>query len=236
MSNWALIIYCGLITYFTRFSMIALIKKEMFNDRIRQVLSYVPTAIFPAIIFPAIFLDDSGSILIQNNPKIMAALIATLIGIFSRSIIATIFSGLASYWFLIFVVQFVMKKIFIFIFCIFAFGVNSMEKETTFNRELFDKAQADGKIVIVSSWIKYCSSCAGQMKILNKAKKDGKLSDIEFTNIEYFAFDVTNKEIANLFNIQYQTSLLIFKGSKEVFRSIGETTEDLIYEAIKASI
>ena len=104
MSNWVLIIYCGLITYFTRFSMIALIKKEMFNDRIRQVLSYVPSAIFPAIIFPAIFLDNSGSILIDDNPKIMAALIATLIGIFSRSIIATIFSGLASYWFLIFVV------------------------------------------------------------------------------------------------------------------------------------
>ena len=104
MSNWALIIYCGLITYLTRFSMIALIKKEMFNDRIRQVLSYVPSAIFPAIIFPAIFLDSSGLILIENNPKIIAALIATLIGIFSRSIIATIFSGLASYWFLIFVV------------------------------------------------------------------------------------------------------------------------------------
>ena len=104
MSNWALIIYCGLITYLTRFSMIALLKKEMFNDRIREVLSYVPSAIFPAIIFPAIFLDNSGSILIEDNPKIMAALIATLIGIFSRSIIATIFSGLASYWFLIFVV------------------------------------------------------------------------------------------------------------------------------------
>ena len=104
MSNWALIIYCGLITYLTRFSMIALIKKEMFNDRIRQVLSYVPSAIFPAIIFPAIFLNSSGSILIEDNPKILAALIATLIGIFSRSIIATIFSGLASYWFLIFVV------------------------------------------------------------------------------------------------------------------------------------
>ena len=104
MSNWALIIYCGLITYLTRFSMIALIKKEMFNDRIREVLSYVTSAIFPAIIFPAIFLDNSGSILIEDNPKIMAALIATLIGIVSRSIIATIFSGLASYWFLIFVV------------------------------------------------------------------------------------------------------------------------------------
>jgi branched-subunit amino acid transport protein len=84
--------------------MIALIKKEMFNDRIREVLSYVPSAIFPAIIFPAIFLDNAGSFILEDNPKIIVAIIATIIGIISRSIIATIFSGLASYWFIIFVI------------------------------------------------------------------------------------------------------------------------------------
>jgi len=104
MSDWALIIYCGIITYLTRFSMIAILKKEMFNNRIREVLSYVPSAIFPAIIFPAIFLDDLGQFQFENNPKILAAAIAMIIGILSRNIIATIFSGLASYWFLIFVV------------------------------------------------------------------------------------------------------------------------------------
>ena len=104
MSDWFLIIYCGLITYLTRFSMIALLKKEMFNDRIREVLSYVPSAIFPAIIFPAIFLDDLGAFQFEDNPKILAAAIAMIIGILSRNIIATIISGLASYWFLIFVV------------------------------------------------------------------------------------------------------------------------------------
>ena len=104
MSNWLLIIYCGLITFLTRFSMIALLKKEMFNDRIREILSFVPSAIFPAIIFPAIFLDNSGDFQLENNPKIMAAMIAMLIGIISQNIIATIISGLASYWFLIFMV------------------------------------------------------------------------------------------------------------------------------------
>ena len=84
--------------------MIALLKKEMFNDKIREVLSYVPSAIFPAIIFPAIFLDDEGQFQLENNPKILAAAIAMIIGILSRNIVATIFSGLASYWFLIFVV------------------------------------------------------------------------------------------------------------------------------------
>ena len=84
--------------------MIALLKKEMFNDRIRDILSFVPSAIFPAIIFPAIFLDNSGDFQLENNPKIMAAIIAMLIGIISQNIIATIISGLASYWFLIFMV------------------------------------------------------------------------------------------------------------------------------------
>ena len=129
-----------------------------------------------------------------------------------------------------------MKKIIFLLFFFFTSNVYSMEKETTFNKELFDKAQSQGKIVIVSSWIKYCTSCASQMKVLNTAKKNGELSDIKFDNIEYFAFDVTDRDISNFFNVQYQTTLLIFKGNEEVYRSIGETSEKLIYEALKASI
>jgi len=129
-----------------------------------------------------------------------------------------------------------MKKFLIYIFCVFAFSANAMEKETTFNKKLFDEAQSEGKVVVVSAWIKYCTSCAGQMKILNKAKNEGELLDISFDNIEYFSFDVTNKEIANLLNVQYQTTLLIFKDNKEIYRSVGETTKDLISEAIRSSI
>ena len=122
-----------------------------------------------------------------------------------------------------------MKKFYILIFLIFAFNANSMEKKTTFDKKLFDAAQLDGKVVVVSSWTKYCSSCASQMKVLDKAKND-------FDNIEIFSFNITNKEIAKLFDVQYQTTLLIFKDNKEVYRSIGETSKDLIYEAIQSSI
>ena len=122
-----------------------------------------------------------------------------------------------------------MKKFFIFIFCIFAFSVNAGEKKTTFTKELFDKAQSNGNIVVIRSWTKYCSSCASQMKILNKAKN-------EFDNLEYLTFEITKKEIAKLLNVQYQTTLLIFKDNKEIYRSLGETTKALIYEAVKSSI
>ena len=122
-----------------------------------------------------------------------------------------------------------MKKFLVFICFVLAFSTKAIGKETTYSKELFDKAISEGKVVIVSSWIKYCSSCAGQMKVLKKAKND-------FDNMEYFAFDVTNKEIAQFFNVQYQTTLLIFKDNKEVYRSIGETTKELIYEALNSSI
>ena len=67
------------------------------------------------------------------------------------------------------------------------------------------------KVVVISSWIKYCTSCAGQMKIF-RMQKIKVLLDIKFDNIEYFSFDVTKKDISNFFDVQYQTTLIIFKG------------------------
>ena len=119
-----------------------------------------------------------------------------------------------------------MKKIFTILFLIISFSANALEKKTTFDNELFQKAQSEGKVVVVSSWIKYCNSCASQMKVLNKVKND-------FDNIEYFTFEITNREISDFLKVQYQTTLLIFKNNKEVYRSIGETTEKEIYSAIK---
>ena len=122
-----------------------------------------------------------------------------------------------------------MKKIFILIFCLISFQSTALEKKTTFSQEVFNKAQSEGKIVVVSSWIKYCSSCASQMKVLNKAKDD-------FQNIIYLNFDVGNEEISKLLNVQYQTTLLIFKKNKEIYRSVGETSKSKIYRAIEKSI
>ena len=72
-----------------------------------------------------------------------------------------------------------MKRILVlFVFQLFIFNTSvSMEKETTFDKKLFDKAQLEGKVVIVSSWIKYCSSCASQMKVLKKAKNRAKQNE-----------------------------------------------------------
>ena len=121
------------------------------------------------------------------------------------------------------------KKTLILLFILLPLNSFALDKKTTFNEKQFKNAQLEGKVVVVSSWIKYCSSCASQMKVLNKANK-------EFDNVEYFAFDVTNKEISNLFNVEYQSTILIFKDNKEVYRSIGETSKKEIYKVIKKFI
>ena len=83
--------------------MIFLLNKDILNDKAKKILSFVPAAIFPAIIFPPIFLDDLGTVDLENNPKILAAIFSIIVGYLSKNIIATIFVGLLSYWFLIFV-------------------------------------------------------------------------------------------------------------------------------------
>ena len=102
--TWLSIIIAGVLTYLTRMTMIALVSREMLGDKIKAVLEYVPSAVFPAIIFPAIFINDYGLFVEINDPKIFAAIVAVIVGYLSKNIIATISSGLVSYWFLIFVI------------------------------------------------------------------------------------------------------------------------------------
>ena len=122
-----------------------------------------------------------------------------------------------------------MKKLFVLLLIILPFNLAVAEKQTTFDNDIFNKAQSDGKTVVVSSWIKYCTSCASQMKALKDVEKD-------FDNLIYLTFDVTNREIAKQLKIQFQTTLVIYKNNKEVYRSLGELDKDKIYKAINSVI
>ena len=100
--SWLSVIIAGILTYLTRTTMITLVNRNILSDKIIKVLSYVPAAVFPAIIFPAIFFNDYGNFVQLSDPKIYGALVAIVVGYFSKNIIATIFSGLISYWIIIF--------------------------------------------------------------------------------------------------------------------------------------
>ena len=100
--SWISISIAGVLTYLTRMTMVALVRRDMLGDKLKDVLSYVPSAVFPAIIFPAVFFNDNGTFVEISDPKIFASIIAIVVGYFSRNVIATISSGLISYWIILF--------------------------------------------------------------------------------------------------------------------------------------
>ena len=102
--TWLSVIVAGILTYITRMTMITLIDRRVLGIKLKQVLGYVPAAVFPAIIFPGIFLNDYGNFIVLNDPKLFGASIAIIVGFFSKNIIATIISGLISYWIIIFLI------------------------------------------------------------------------------------------------------------------------------------
>ena len=104
------------------------------------------------------------------------------------------------------------------------------EYETNFNIEKFKFAQNNGKIVVIHSWNKSCSTCAKQKPILEKAKKD-------FENVVFMNFEQTkHKDIAELLKIDYWTTIVVYKDNKELAREIGLYREEDIYNLIKKGI
>ena len=100
--SWLSVIIAGILTYITRMTMVTLVDGRILSAKLKQVLGYVPAAVFPAIIFPAVFLNESGILVNINDPKIIAATIAITVGYFAKNVIATILTGLISYWFIIY--------------------------------------------------------------------------------------------------------------------------------------
>jgi len=120
-----------------------------------------------------------------------------------------------------------MKKILIIIFTLFTLNTFAVDKSTTFNNEIFQKAQLEGKTVVINSWNETCITCKAQIKILDQAQK-------EFKDILFLSFEQTkDKNIAKQLGIDYWTTITIHKNNNEVYRSIGKTDKTEIYSSIK---
>ena len=121
-----------------------------------------------------------------------------------------------------------MKNLFIIIFALITFNAFAVDKSTTFNNDLFKQAQLEGKTIVINSWEKTCSTCKRQIKILDQAEQ-------EFKDIIFLSFEqVKDKEVAKQLNINYWTTIVIYKNNKEIYRSIGQTNKSKIYSAIKS--
>ena len=84
--------------------------------------------------------------------------------------------------------------------------------------------------MVINSCNKSCLTCAKQVKILDEAEE-------KFKNIVFLSFEQNkNKDIARLLNIDYWTTIAIYRNNKEIIREMGLTSKEKIYSLIKKGI
>ena len=120
-----------------------------------------------------------------------------------------------------------MKKLLILLFLLVQFPAKAADKYTNFSIESLESAKATGKTLVINSYEPWCWSCRKQDKVLLDAKK-------EFKDVVFLTYQQgKNKDIAKTLEINFRSTIVIFKGKKEIARLVGQTDKNQIFSAIK---
>jgi thiol-disulfide isomerase/thioredoxin len=95
---------------------------------------------------------------------------------------------------------------------------SAMDKKP-FDQSAFEADQAAGKPILVEVTAPWCPVCKAQAPILARLKSDPKFKDLVSFNID---FD-TQKDLLQKFNVQKQSTLIVFTGKQEIGRSTGDS-------------
>ena len=108
-----------------------------------------------------------------------------------------------------------------------AFG---MDQE--FDQKAFEAARAAGKPILIEVTAPWCPVCRAQAPILSKLKGDARFKDLASFSVD---FD-SRKDLLKKFNVQKQSTLIVFKGGQEAGRSTGDTNAGSIEQLLGKSI
>ena len=97
---WLVMIVCGLLTLSMRFVMFSDLAPRQLPGWLEEALGFVPVAVLTAIIVPAVIISPESGLMLAGNSKLPAALVAVTAALVTRSVLATIASGLGSMWIL----------------------------------------------------------------------------------------------------------------------------------------
>ena len=124
-----------------------------------------------------------------------------------------------------------MKKILVIIFLLINTNAFSAEgHETNFTIKKFEEAKKNGETIVVTAWNKYCGTCKRQKVVLDQAEKDFK--DVLFL---YYNHPKMNN-FAKYLKIDHRSTILVYRGSAEVSRTLGQVDKSVIYSSIKKGI
>ncbi len=117
----------------------------------------------------------------------------------------------------------------------FAFlGANlaAAAEQANFTPAAFEAAEKAGKPILVRVMAPWCPTCKAQTPILNEL-----FTEPRFKDLKVFAIDFdSQKDALRRFGVQMQSTLIAFKGSKEVGRSVFDTSKPSIEMLLAESL
>lgn len=111
-------------------------------------------------------------------------------------------------------------------------GGSALAAETAFDQASFDKLQKEGKPILLGIHADWCPTCRAQAPIISELLNTPELQGITALRVD---FD-KQKSVVKHFKAQYQSTLIVFKGGKEVGRSTGDTNKESIAALLKKVI
>jgi thioredoxin 1 len=105
-------------------------------------------------------------------------------------------------------------------------------KDQKFDQKAFDAAQAEGRPILVEVTAPWCPVCKAQAPILSRLKAEPRFKGLASFTID---FD-SQKDLLRKFNVQKQSTLIVFKGKQEAGRSTGDTNAASIEQLLAKSI
>jgi thioredoxin-like negative regulator of GroEL len=101
-----------------------------------------------------------------------------------------------------------------------------------FSVEAFKAAQASGSPILVEIHADWCPTCKAQSPILDKLTSGAKFKDLKIFRVDFDA----QKPVVKEFGAQMQSTLIVFKGTAEQGRSVGDTKEASIEALLNKSL
>jgi thioredoxin 1 len=105
-------------------------------------------------------------------------------------------------------------------------------EEQPFTRQGFLAAQNAGKSILVEIHASWCPTCQAQKPILGKLFADPKFKNLTVFRVD---FDSQKDEVRN-FKARIQSTLITFKGTEEIARSVGDTNADSIADLLALAL
>lgn len=101
-----------------------------------------------------------------------------------------------------------------------------------YTQEKMDALNNDGKPTLVFIYATWCPTCKAQEKILDKLLPTPEFSGISTLRVDFDA----QKPVVKSFGVQYQSTLILLKGGKEVSRVTAETNQDRIAALLRTAL